>query len=319
MAMTTTKEKRILELVLIVIVVGMACLYFKMGAQRIIVLNLFYLPIVLSGYYLGRLNTGVLALFCSLVVILVSTSDSAGFAAFDSPILVYLALAVWAAVLGLTAIIVGTLCDERAATVNELQEAYVGVVEVLSKYLQTGDTTGNADSNSVVKLSQDVASDLRLSRKDVDDIRVGVLLSDLGNVEITTRLINKAISTLESGPESLKKRTFLGMELVQSLGSVLHDAVPLLADQNECGGSGLAMEDDLKCYDSPLGVRIIRTVRAYAERTTGKAGRPGLTPEEALAELRNDSDREHDQAVVEALARVVRRRAPAPAEPALVS
>ena len=159
---------------------------------------------------------------------------------------------------------------------------------------------------------------MKLSRKDIDDIRVGVLLSDLGNVEITTQLINKAISTLEAGPESLKRRTFLGMELVQSLGSVLHDAVPLLADQDECGRDGLAIEDDLKCHDVPLGVRIIRTVRAYVEQITSGAGRPGLDPDEALAELRGDSDRDHDKAVVEALARVIRRSRSAEPAPVLV-
>ena len=37
----------------------------------------------------------------------------------------------------MTALLVGSLSDERKAKVRELHEAYVGVVEVLSKYLQS--------------------------------------------------------------------------------------------------------------------------------------------------------------------------------------
>ena len=45
----------------------------------------------------------------------VTTLDATGFAAYSSPIMVGLAVTVWAAVLGLTALLVGTLFDARAA------------------------------------------------------------------------------------------------------------------------------------------------------------------------------------------------------------
>ena len=63
-------------------------------------------------------------------------ADPTEFAAYVSPMVIYLILGVWGAVLGLSAILVGTLCDERAARINELHEAYVGVAEVLSRYMQ---------------------------------------------------------------------------------------------------------------------------------------------------------------------------------------
>ena len=45
----------------------------------------------------------------------------------------WLTLAIWSGVLGLASILTGTLSDERTAKITELHDAYVGVVEVLSR------------------------------------------------------------------------------------------------------------------------------------------------------------------------------------------
>ena len=159
------KEKYAAEIMLVIVTIGMTFLLVRMGGYKMVVLNLFYLPIVLSGYFLGRTNAGVLALFSVLAVTIVVMLDPTGLQAFKSPVLVILALTVWAASLGMTAILVGTLCDERAKTVEELHLAYVGVVDVLSKYLQSANPKVKARSTRVAELSQSAAEEMRLPRK----------------------------------------------------------------------------------------------------------------------------------------------------------
>lgn len=291
------KDRGIFEIMLIVVTLGMTYLLYRMGGYKMVALNLFFLPIVLSGYYLGRTSAGILALFCTLSVTIATTLDSTGFASYSNPVMVGLALTVWAAVLGLTAILVGTLCDERAAKIDELHEAYVGVVEVLSKYLQSGNPKIKARSVRIAEMCQLTAEEMRLSRKQVDDIRVGALLHDLGNVEITTKLISKAVDTLEADPARSDKHTFLGMDLVHSLGGVLHGAVPLLMNQEDPARDGLAMDDEMGCQEIPLGARIIRAVRSYYALTVGELGEPKCSPERALLELRKAAPGEFDDEV----------------------
>ncbi|MHC4444913.1 MAG: HD-GYP domain-containing protein [Planctomycetota bacterium] len=307
--MTTqqTRERRILEWMLILIVIGTACLFSKMGGYKLIALNLFYLPIILSGYYWGRSSACYLALFCVLSVTIVTSLDSIGFVGYTSPIMVYLSLTVWGAVLGLSAILIGTLCDERATKLDELHEAYVGVAEVLASYLQNGNVTGQVQSSRIAELCQAVAERMGLSRKETDDVRVGALLCDLGNVEITTRLISKAVSALEANPKAVNKHTFLGMELVHSLSSVLNSVIPLLASQDEVTYDGLTIENDVKADNIPLGVKIIRTVRAYHALISGSAGNQRLSPEMAIEELRNDADNSHNTEIIDKLQQVVRQ------------
>ncbi len=307
MKVNSARDRLVFELMLVVVTIGMTYLLFRMGGYKMVVLNLFYLPIVLSGYYLGRTNAGILALLSVLAVTIATTLDSTGFAAFSSPVTVALALTVWAGALGLTAILVGTLCDERAKTVEELHAAYVGVVEVLSRYLQSSDPQVKARSTRIVELSQAVAIEMKLSRKDMDDVRVGALLYDLGNIEITTHVLSKAVNTLEADAGKGGTYTFSGTDLVHSLSSVLSGALPLLLNQDDVARECLAMEGHASSPGIPLGARIIRVVRTYDSLVYADSTGSALSRQDAVRELRSDVVSKYDTEVIDAVERCTRR------------
>ena len=301
-------ERNALEVMLVIVVIGMTYLMLRMGGYKMAALNLFFLPIVLSGYYLGRNHAGVLALFTALAVMIATTLDTSGFSSFVSPITLGLALTVWAAVLGLTAILVGTLCDERAAKVSELHDAYVGVVEVLSKYLQSGNPRVKARSIRTAEIAQLVADEMRLSQQQVDDVRVGALLWDLENVEVTTKLLRRAVDMLEEHPSLTDKHTFLGADLVHSLAEVLRGAVPLLITQIADGDSATATSaDTAHLYEIPIGALIIRWVRAFDAELSNANTPWEQNPVEALKHIRARTSREKDLHILTALERVVGR------------
>lgn len=311
-----TKDRRTFEWMLVIVVFGMTAVAFQMGGYKLVVLHLFYLPIILSGYFLGRSSAALLAILCALGVTTATAMDPASLAMNFTTLMGGFALAVWAAMLLASAILVGTLCDQRATTVNELHQAYVGVVEVLSKYLQGGHPKIKARSVRIAELSQLVGADLKLPRKQIDDIRVGSLLHALGNVEITTKLIAKAVDTLEASPSEGKQHTFAGTDLVQSLSSVLHGAVPLLVSLDHDMHGDLGLEDDLQPDDAPIGARIIFAVRAYDALAGGGPGEPRTTPRQALRELRNETSQGYDPAVLKSIERVIERADSAATEPA---
>ena len=310
------KERRSFEIMLVIIALGMTLLMARLGGHRMVVLNLFFLPVVLSGYYLGRNSAGVLALFSALAVTVAVASDTSGLGNYDSPVVMALALTIWAGALGLTALLVGTLCDERAAGMEELEVAYVGVVEVLTRYLQSGDPGTKSRSARVAELSQGVAEKMRLTRKQVDDVRVGALLCDLGDVEITTTLINKAVHTVGNAKA---QRTFLGTDLVQSLGSVLHGALPLLVTQDESVRELISLEAEDADFQTPVGARIIRTVREFDRLTHEGDDGTTLDLADALKELRDDTQAAHDPEVLLALEHTVAQPQPQAPRPRQVA
>jgi len=261
------KEKLTLEVVIIISSLGLMCLLYNMQAYKMVILNLFFLPVVLSGFFLGRYLAGVTALFCFVAASIVVAMSLTTVETYSTPLITGLSVAVWGAVLGLTSLLIGTLSDERKTQMHELHEAYVGVVEVLSRYLQGAHPQLKDRSVRVAELSQAVAREMRLSTKEIDDIRVAALLYDVGNIEITTSVIRRAVGALEVDNDKEFEQTIQGMDLVLSLGTVISGAVPLLLNQEN------ETETTSNPRDTPLGAKIIRAVREYdrlAEQCRGK-------------------------------------------------
>jgi len=300
------QNPRVLEVILVLVTLVLTCVLHQTVGFKIIVLNLFYLPVILAAFFLGRYRAGVLAFFSVVSASVVLSFDLGEFSAFASPMVIALSVLVWGGVLGLAALLVGTLSDELDSRMTELHEAHVGVVEVLSHYLQSAHPRLKDHSQRVASICREVAMQLKLSQKEVDDIRVAALLCDMENIEITARVIRKAIGDLGDEQKSVGQHTFHGTELVRSLGPALLGAFPLVLNQS--GMEQQATGGDTAASGAvPIGARIIRTARAYDSLMDGKWGLPVSTPVEAIKELWRDVEAEHDPVILQALERVVTR------------
>jgi HD-GYP domain-containing protein (c-di-GMP phosphodiesterase class II) len=295
----------VVELLLIGSALALAAMLAAVHANKVVVLNLFYLPVILGGFFLGRYRAGIMALLCVIAASLALAQSPSEFAGSHSVVVVGLSMLIWGAVLCLAALLVGSLSDERNAKVRELHEAYVGVVEVLSKYLQSANPKLKDRATRVAELCQKVAAEMRLPSQEIDDIRVAALMLDLGKIEVTTRLVSRAVDTLESNPEPLEQHSFHGIDLVQSLGSVLKGAIPLLASQGDAvfGAPNVGCSENQA--EQPIGARIIRMVRIYDAITAGGLNQTWRDPREALAELDIDESLASDAAIRVALERSV--------------
>lgn len=291
----TPAQERSIELILVLSTLGIAAMLYSIDVGKFSVLNLFFLPIVLAGFFLGRYRAGVLALLSVVAAGVIVSLDIPSFGAATPPIIVAMAMTVWAAILGLTSLLVGTLSDDRYRKATEAHEAYVGVVEVLSRYLQTIHPALENRAQKVSRLSEQVAAKMRLSPKEIDNIRVAALLMDMENVEITARVIRRAVG--EVGTEAIEQRTVAGTDLVKSLGTVLHGAIPLLTSPEGLNVTSVT--------DSPFGARIIKAVRAYLRLQDDPWDNGNRTPAEIMEELQDDMEAQHHPAVLHALSEVV--------------
>ena len=297
--------RRTLEVCLVLVAIGLTALLYQISGLKLIVLNLYFLPVVLAAIFLGRYRAGVLALLSVILASIAIAADLDNSTSETSPVLILISVTAWGAILGLTTLLIGTLSDERSAKIVELHEAYVGVVEVLSRYLQSANPRLKDRSKRVAELSQRVAAQLRLSEKEVDDLRVAALLHGMENLQITAKVIRKAVGDLGSEALGQGEHTFHGTDLVHSLGSVLSGAFPLLLNQTDEHDLLAAVEGLANASDTPMGAKIIRTVRAYDELMTARDGESISDPRRAIQHLRADLDVVHHPAVLHALEQVV--------------
>src|SRR5688572_21554082 len=82
------KSEWTLEAMLVLTTLALSCLLFYADNAQIVVLNLFFLPITLAGFFLGRYRSGVLALLSVVAATIVIATDLSRFSLSQSPVTV---------------------------------------------------------------------------------------------------------------------------------------------------------------------------------------------------------------------------------------
>jgi hypothetical protein len=297
-------SEKTLEVSLYLIVAAMATMLYFFAGYKLIVLVLFFLPVVLAGAYLGRHRGGILALIASLLTFAVAAIDLEAFGAGLSPLVIGFGLTLWGGTLGLTAIFVGTLSDERRVAFEELHDAHVGVVEVICQYLKSADPRLEHRTKRVVQLCELVADELRLKEKDKDELRIAAQLHGMDNIEVTARVIRRAVGTFHNAKHN-DQHTFHGTDLMQSLGDVLAGALPLILGHTERLESALNSEETVTSQVTPLGACVIHAVVRFVELTHDPS--TGMEDREAIKTLQADLDDQFHPTVLHALEHVLAR------------
>lgn len=292
-----------METVLIACIVGAAYLIQLIVPHKLIALNFFFVPTVAAAYFLGRKPGGLTALFSFLIIAIYAVASPERFIFEPTPFLLVCDLAVWGAFLGLTAITIGSLCEERQRQIEKLKAAYVGVLEILAKFLESADHYTKGHSVRVAELSVAIAREMMLGEDDIENVRAGALLHDIGKVE-SIELVKQAAKLTDSERQSMAQHTVRGAELVRPVGAILQEAVPVILYHHHPYG-GRKGQDGPVGDQIPLGARIVAVADAYDAIVTDRPYRKGRAPWQAVAEIEACAGTHFDPRVVEALKRTL--------------
>ena len=116
--------------------------------------------------------------------------------------------------------------------------------------------------------SQRIALEMKLSSKHIDDLRVAALMQGFSKIEVTTKVISKAVHSLEAQRDA-NDFSFHGTDLVYSLGIVLRGAIPILLGQDEVLSAQLPVQ---MTTEPPIGASILSIVRSVFGDDYGSAG-----------------------------------------------
>src|SRR5262245_2473390 len=147
-------------LVLLGIVAVTGIINFFVVNQRAF-LNFYYLPVVVGAYLLGRWRGVYSALLSCTIVYAMAYFGSSKFAEGESWML-WLDLITWGVFLVLTSYVVGSLYDLKQAQLRELQQAYRGVLEIVSKFIDSIDRYTENHSRRVAEYAVVLARAMEL-------------------------------------------------------------------------------------------------------------------------------------------------------------
>ena len=296
------------ELLLVTIVLAVTLAAHGLFNATHVIVHFYYLPVIIAAHYFGRSMACTTALLCVLCVTAFTFIAPNHYQMrVDSPIVALMTMIAWGGFLGLNALLMGTLSNQRAQAIIELREAHVGIIEILSKYLNAADQYTKSHSMRVAELAESIAEEMRLKPAEIENIRVGALLHDIGKVEISTRLIQKAAELDADERTAMDTHTVLGADLVGSLGTILEGAIPVIKHHHDHYGEE-TQKAGLHGEAIPLGARIVSVADAYDAIVTDRPYRRGRTPHEAVGIIRGAAGAQFDPRVVEAFERVMAKR-----------
>lgn len=260
-------------------------------------LNLYYLPVLLGTYTLGRQRGVQAALLSTAIVFAMALMNDVQFIEPSGQSDRWLDLGTWACVLVITSYVVGTLYEERASQVRDLEDAYRGILEILPRLIDAVDQQTENHSRRVSDYAVEMARTLGLNETLVEDVRVGALLHDIGKVDVSAEVLRKAAALSPDELSEMQRHVETGEQMVRSMGGILKHVIPMVAFHHE-RWDGLGYKG-LKGEEIPLGARIIAVADTYDAIVCDRPYRKGRTCEEALNILREGSGSQFDPRMVE--------------------
>lgn len=176
--------------------------------------------------------------------------------------------------------------------------AYVGAIKALAAALDARDTYTAGHSERVSALSVMIGRQMGLDHPQLDVLRLGALLHDIGKIGVADRVLQKNGPLTQEEFEVIKAHPTLGAHILRQI-TFLTPHIPIVELHHE-RPDGRGYPKGLLGHATPLLARIVHVADAFDAMTTARAYRPAQTPTHAIAELWRYAGSQFDAEVVEA-------------------
>lgn len=194
---------------------------------------------------------------------------------------------------------------QNAELFNNLEKAYLDTLSALTNAIDAKDSYTKGHSDRVTELSVRLAEEVGVEDKDLERIRLGGMLHDIGKIGIPEHVLNKPGRLNDDEYDIIKSHPTLGVNI---LGKVefLEAVVPIIKHHHE-RYDGKGYPDRLKGDEIPYLARIVSITDTFDAMTTNRPYRKALTVEEALHEIERCKGTQFDPQLVDVFIKMVRR------------
>ena len=173
-------------------------------------------------------------------------------------------------------------------------EALIFAVEAKDKY-----TAGH--SRRVTQLAVAIGRQAGLSSEDIEDLRWGGLLHDVGKIAVDQVIQNKPGELTPEEYEHIMIHAHIGASIVKP---VVDQRVVEMIEHHHDYYDGNGMKQVVTGEKIPLGARILAVADAFDAMTSDRPYRSAMSAEEALSEIMRCSSTQFDPVVVNTLFKI---------------
>lgn len=188
---------------------------------------------------------------------------------------------------------------------KELQELYMKTVQALTEAIDVKDHYTKKHSENVTEYASAIAREMGLSHKKREIVINAAKLHDIGKIGVHDYILTKTGKLTPEEWGEMKSHSLKGVKILEPL-TFLSDVVEVIKHHHEhYDGSGYP--DGQKGDEISVEAKIMSVADAYDAMTTKRAYAAAMTKEKAIEDLKRQSGKQFDPAVVRAFLKVLKR------------
>ena len=180
---------------------------------------------------------------------------------------------------------------------GKIRKLFLGAIEALVYALEAKDRYTAGHSRRVADIAVAIGSKLNFSKDDIEDLRWGSLLHDVGKIAVDQLIQNKPGRLTPEEYEHIMIHAHVGANIVRP---VVNDRVIMMIEHHHDHYNGSGLHQTVVGNDIPLAARILAVADAYDAMTSERPYRSAKSRKEALDEIKRCTGTQFDSAVVTA-------------------
>ncbi|GAB1530886.1 MULTISPECIES: HD-GYP domain-containing protein [Brevibacillus] len=189
--------------------------------------------------------------------------------------------------------------------VEEVKSFNHNFLTTMAASIDARDRYTSGHSQRVAYWGREIARDIGLAERKVEDVYIGGILHDIGKIGIEDEILNKKGKLTPEEYDKIKQHTVIGYEIILQAG-MFNELLPAIRSHHE-RIDGRGYPDGLAGDEIPLMARILAISDAFDAMVADRPYRKGLPVEEALQEIKRGSGTQFDPILAEHFIRIVQR------------
>jgi putative nucleotidyltransferase with HDIG domain len=185
---------------------------------------------------------------------------------------------------------------------GEIRKLFLGAIEALVSALEAKDKYTGGHSRRVTEIALALGNELGLSAQDMEDLRWGSLLHDIGKIAVDQVIQNKPDRLTREEYEHIMTHAHVGAEIVRP---VVSEKITEMIEHHHDHYDGSGLHQVIAGDDIPLGARILAVADAFDAMISDRPYRSAMSITEIVEEIKRCAGTQFDPIVVAAFLNTV--------------
>jgi len=182
---------------------------------------------------------------------------------------------------------------ENVRLIRDVEDAHLSTIQSMALLLDAKDPYTQGHSERVRIYSVMAARRMDMPESDIQALRLGAALHDVGKVGIRDSLLNKNGAPTNEEWETVKRHPIVGYEVLLPVRILTKEHLQLVRSHHE-RIDGTGYPDGLKGDEIPMAVRVLTVADSYDAMSSRRPYRPPLSSATIIEQLQRYSGSQFD-------------------------